>query len=48
MRWESTHVIVAATYGNGFSGGGSPSFEIGVMVLTNPLKIFCIGGGCSG
>ena len=46
VRWESPRVIVAATYGNTFTGGGSPRFEIGVLVLTNPLKIFCIGGGC--
>jgi len=47
VRWESPHVIVAASYGDTFSGAGTPRFEIGILVLTNPLKIFCIGGGCS-
>ncbi len=48
VRWESPRVIVAASYGNSFTGGGGPRFEIGVMFFTNPLKIFCIGGGCKG
>lgn len=47
VRWESPHVIVAATYGREFDGAGGPRFEVGAMVLTNPLKIFCLGGGCS-
>jgi len=47
VRWESPHVIVAGTYGAEFDGSGGPGFEIGVMVLTNPLGIFCLGGGCS-
>lgn len=44
VRWESKHVIIAGTYGSEFDGSGGPRFEIGAMVLTNPLKIFCIGG----
>lgn len=43
VRWESPRVIVAATYGDTFSGAGSPRFEIGVMVMTNQLKFFCLG-----
>lgn len=46
-RWESPHAIVAATYGRTFDGEGGPRLELGVLVLTNPLKIFCLGGGCS-
>jgi hypothetical protein len=41
VRWESSRVIVAATYGNSFTGSGSPGFEIGGFVLTN--QIFCLG-----
>jgi len=47
VRWESPRVIVAATYGDTFSGTGSPRLELGVIVLTNPLKFLCLGGGCS-
>lgn len=43
VRWESLHVIVAATYDRQFDGAGGTRFEVGVMVLTNPLKIFCRG-----
>ena len=43
VRWESPRVVVAATYGNSFSGSGSPRFEIGAIVFTNQLKIFCLG-----
>lgn len=43
VRWESSRVVVAGTYGNSFSGSGSPRFEIGAFVLTNQLKIFCLG-----
>ena len=43
VRWEGRRVIVAASYGDSFSGGGSPRFEIGVMVLTNQLKFLCLG-----
>jgi hypothetical protein len=43
VRWESPRVVVAATYGDSFSGDGSPRFEIGAFVLTNQLKIFCLG-----
>lgn len=46
VRWESPHVIVAGSYGREFDGLGGPRFEIGVMVLTDPLRIFCLGGGC--
>lgn len=46
IRWESPRVIVAGTYSRQFDGGGGARFEIGVMVLTDPLKIFCLGGGC--
>jgi len=41
VRWESSRVVVAATYGNSFNGSGSPRFEIGAFVLTN--QIFCLG-----
>ena len=43
VRWESPRVIVAATYGDTFSGTGTPRFEIGVVVLTNQLKFLCLG-----
>ena len=43
LRWESARVILAATYGNSFSGSGSPRFELGVIVLTNQLRFLCIG-----
>ena len=43
LRWESARVILAGTYGNSFSGSGSPRFELGVMVLTSQLKFLCIG-----
>ncbi len=43
VRWESPRVIIAATYGDSFSGNGSPRFEVGVMVLTNQLKFLCLG-----
>ncbi len=43
VRWESPRVIVAATYGDSFGGGGSPRFEIGLMVFTNQLKFLCLG-----
>ena len=46
VRWESPRVIVAATYGRGFDGTGGPRFELGFMVFTDPMKIFCVGGGC--
>jgi hypothetical protein len=46
VRRESPHVIVAATYGREFDGDGGPRFEVGVVVLANPLKILCLGGGC--
>jgi len=46
IRWESAKVIVAGTYGRQFDGEGGARFEIGAMVLTDPLKIFCLGGGC--
>ena len=46
VRWESARVIVAATYGDSFSGSGSPRFEIGLMVFTDKLKWLCLGG-CS-
>jgi len=47
IRWESPHVIVAGTYGRQFDGHGGARFELGVIVLTNPLRIFCLGGGCA-
>jgi hypothetical protein len=34
LRWESPRVVVAATYGNSFSGSGSPRFEIGALFFT--------------
>jgi hypothetical protein len=34
VRWESPRLVVAATYGNSFSGSGSPRFEIGAFFLT--------------
>jgi hypothetical protein len=34
VRWESPRVVVAATYGNSFSGSGSPRFEIGALFFT--------------
>jgi len=43
VRWESPRVVVAATYGNSFSGGSSPRFEIGVLVFTDQLKFLCLG-----
>ena len=43
IRWESPRVIVAGTYGDSFSGDGSPRFEIGIMHLTNQLEFLCIG-----
>lgn len=46
VRWESEHVIVAATYGRGFDGTGGPRFELGIMALTDPKKFLCLGGGC--
>ena len=42
-RWEGSRVIVAATYGDSFTGAGSPRFELGVLVLTNQLKFLCWG-----
>jgi len=47
VRWESPHVVVAATYGDSFNGAGSPRFEIGVMVFTNQIRFLCLGG-CRG
>ena len=47
VRWESPRVIVATTYGDTFSGAGGPRLELGVIVLTNPLKMFSLGKGCS-
>ena len=43
VRWESPRVIVAATYGDTFSGAGSPRLELGVIVLTNQLNFLCLG-----
>ena len=43
VRWESPRVIVAATYGDTFSGAGSPRLELGLIVLTNQLKFLCLG-----
>jgi len=43
VRWESSRVVVAATYGNSFSGAGSPRFEIGAIFFTNQLKFLCLG-----
>jgi len=43
VRWESPRVILAASYGNSFTGGGGPRFEIGVLVFTNQLKFLCLG-----
>ena len=43
VRWESPRVIIAASYGDSFSGGGSPRFEIGAIFLTNQLKFLCLG-----
>jgi hypothetical protein len=34
VRWESPPLVVAATYGNSFSGSGSPRLEIGAFFLT--------------
>jgi hypothetical protein len=34
VRWESPRLVVAGTYGNSFSGSGSPRFEIGAFFLT--------------
>jgi hypothetical protein len=46
VRWESDKLIVAATYGDSFDGSGSPRFEIGLIYLTDPHRILCLGGGC--
>jgi hypothetical protein len=46
VRWESSRLVIAATYGRQFDGEGGPRLEIGALVFTNPLKIFCLGGGC--
>lgn len=46
VRWESKHLIIAATYGAQFSGSGGPGFELGFMYLTDPKRFLCIGGGC--
>jgi hypothetical protein len=35
--------MIAATYGDPFSGGGSPRFEIGAIFLANQLKFLCFG-----
>ncbi len=43
VRWESPRLVLAATYGNSFSGGGSPRFEIGAIFFTNQLKLLCLG-----
>jgi len=43
VRWESPRVIIAASYGDSFSGGGSPRFEIGAIFLTKQLKFLCLG-----
>jgi hypothetical protein len=43
VRWESPRVIIAATYGDSFSGAGSPRFEIGAIFFTNQLKFLCLG-----
>ena len=43
VRWESPRVIIAASYGDSFSGGGGPRFEIGAIFLTNQLKFLCLG-----
>ena len=46
VRWESKHLVIAATYGAQFSGSGGPGFELGFLYLTDPKKFLCIGGGC--
>jgi len=43
VRWESRRVVIAATYGDSFSGAGSPRFEIGAIFFTNQLKFLCLG-----
>lgn len=47
VRWESRKLIVAATYGDSFDGAGSPGFELGLIYLTDPHRILCLGGGCA-
>ncbi len=42
LRWESSKLIVAATYSDAFDGSGGAGFEIGFLYLTDPR--FCLGG----
>jgi len=46
VRWESKHLIIAATYSAAFDGSDGAGFELGVMYLTDPKRFLCIGGGC--
>lgn len=46
VRWESKHLIIAATYSAAFDGSDGAGFELGFLYLTNPKKFLCIGGGC--
>ena len=43
VRWESPRVIIAGSYGDTFSGSGSPRFELGVIILTKQHKFLCLG-----
>ena len=46
LRWEHPRLILAGTYGRQFDGAGGPRLEVGALWLTNPLSVFCLGGGC--
>jgi hypothetical protein len=37
VRWESEHVIIAATFGAAFDGSQGAGFEIGCMLLSPPF-----------
>lgn len=42
VRWESSKLIIAATYSDAFNNSGGAGFEIGFIYLTDPR--FCLGG----
>jgi len=42
VRWESSKLIIAATYSDAFNNSGGAGFEIGFIYLTDPR--FCFGG----
>ena len=37
VRWESEHIVIAATFGAAFDGSQGAGFEIGIMLLSPPF-----------